>query len=154
VPGGIGGGGGGGGGGGAGAARGQVTRAIIETLTVAFEASSRTAPLAAHLGIVIGVSAVSRWWRSGVARSSRSGPHLSLSTTCSRGFWATTRSRLGGVRHRPEPLIGGRTVSRRLGTVLSAIEPVARTMQVVSGSHNTNTTIVGTTANYPSVRST
>ena len=39
------------------------------------------------------------------------------------------------------------------GTVLSAVEPeMSRTMQVVFGSHNTNTTIVGTTANYLEVR--
>jgi len=108
------------------------------------------------LGIVIGVGAVIAMVALGRgAQQSVQQRIASLGTTLltvtpgqarGAGFVASAADRA------PLTLDDANAVESR-GTTIAALQPeMSRPLQVVFGSHNTNTTIVGTTANYPEVR--
>jgi len=131
---------------------------IRETLAVALEAlrSNKLRSLLTMLGIVIGVSAVIAMVALGRgAQQSVKDRIAALGTTMLTVVPGQQRgpgSVASATDRRPLTLEDAQALDDR-GTVLAAVEPeMARTMQVVFGSHNTNTTIVGTTANYLEVR--
>src|SRR5204863_1195051 len=141
------------------AARGEgADMLIFETFGVALEAlrANKLRSFLTMLGIVIGVSAVIAMVALGRgAQQSVKDRIASLGTTLltvvpgqQRGpgsiASAADRSRL--------ELADAQALEDR-GTVLMAVQPeMSRSLQVVWGNHNTNTTIVGTTANYLEVR--
>jgi putative ABC transport system permease protein len=131
---------------------------IFETFAVALEAlrANKLRSFLTMLGIVIGVSAVIAMVALGRgAQQSVKDRIASLGTTLltvvpgqQRGpgsiASAADRSRL--------ELADAQALEDR-GAVLMAVQPeMSRSLQVVWGNHNTNTTIVGTTANYLEVR--
>ena len=131
---------------------------IVETLAVALEAlrTNKLRSLLTMLGIVIGVSAVIAMVALGRgAQQSVKDRIAALGTTMltvvpgqQRGPGAVASA----ADRRPLKLEDAQALEDR-GVVLTAVQPeMARTMQVVYGSHNTNTSIVGTTANYLEVR--
>ena len=131
---------------------------IRETLAVALEAlrSNKLRSLLTMLGIVIGVSAVIAMVALGRgAQQSVKDRIAALGTTMLTVVPGQQRgpgSVASATDRRPLTLEDAQALDDR-GTVLAAVEPeMARTMQVVFGSRNTNTTIVGTTANYLEVR--
>ena len=131
---------------------------VVETLAVAIEAlrSNKLRSLLTMLGIVIGVSAVIAMVALGRgAQQSVKDRIAALGTTMLTVVPGQQRgpgSVASATDRRPLTLEDAQALDDR-GTVLAAVEPeMARTMQVVFGSHNTNTTIVGTTANYLEVR--
>jgi len=131
---------------------------VVETLAVAIEAlrSNKLRSLLTMLGIVIGVSAVIAMVALGRgAQQSVKDRIAALGTTMLTVVPGQQRgpgSVASATDRRPLTLEDAQALDDR-GTVLSAVEPeMSRTMQVVFGSHNTNTTIVGTTANYLEVR--
>src|SRR5262245_34268061 len=131
---------------------------IVETLAVALEAlrSNKLRSLLTMLGIVIGVSAVIAMVALGRgAQQSVKDRIAALGTTMLTVVPGQQRgpgSVASATDRRPLRLEDGQALADR-GTLLAAVQPeMSRTMQVVFGSHNTNTTIVGTTSNYLEVR--
>jgi putative ABC transport system permease protein len=131
---------------------------IIETLTVAFEAlrANKLRSLLTMLGIVIGVSAVIAMVALGRgAQQSVKDRIAALGTTMLTVVPGQQRgpgSVASATDRRALKLEDAQALVDR-GVVLTAVQPeMSRTLQVVYGSHNTNTSIVGTTANYLEVR--
>ena len=131
---------------------------IFETFAVALEAlrANKLRSFLTMLGIVIGVSAVIAMVALGRgAQQSVKDRIASLGTTLltvvpgqQRGPGSIASS---ADRSRLE-LEDAQALEDR-GTVLMAVQPeMSRSLQVVWGNHNTNTTVVGTTANYLEVR--
>ena len=131
---------------------------ILETFAVALEAlrANKLRSFLTMLGIVIGVSAVIAMIALGRgAQQSVKDRIASLGTTLltvvpgqqrGPGFIASAADRS------PLKLEDAQMLEER-GTVLAAVQPeMQRSLQVVLGSHNTNTSIVGTSANYLEVR--
>jgi putative ABC transport system permease protein len=136
----------------------EIDMPIFETFAVALEAlrANKLRSFLTMLGIVIGVSAVIAMVALGRgAQQSVKDRIASLGTTMltvvpgqQRGpgsiASAADRSRL--------ELQDAQALEDR-GAMLVAVQPeMSRSMQVVWGSHNTNTNIVGTSANYLEVR--
>ena len=131
---------------------------IFETFAVAIEAlrANKLRSFLTMLGIVIGVSAVIAMVALG------RGAQQSVKERISR--LGTTLLTVVPGQQRGPGSIASATDRMRLtvddaealedrGTVLAAVQPeMVRTMQVVFGSHNTNTSVVGTTSNYLEVR--
>jgi len=131
---------------------------IVETFAVALEAlrSNKLRSLLTMLGIVIGVSAVIAMVALGRgAQQSVKDRIASLGTTMLTVVPGQQRgpgSVASATDRRPLKIEDAQELEQR-GNVLAAVEPeMSRSLQVVYGSHNTNTTIVGTTANYLEVR--
>ena len=131
---------------------------LFETFAVAFEAlrANKLRSLLTMLGIVIGVSAVIAMVALGRgAQQSVKDRIASLGTTMLTVVPGQQRgpgSVASAADRRPLKLEDAQALADR-GVVLTAVQPeMSRTMQVVYGSHNTNTSIVGTTANYLEVR--
>jgi len=119
-------------------------------------ANAKLRSLLTMLGIVIGVSAVIAMVALGRgAQQSVKDRIAALGTTMLTVVPGQQRgpgSVASATDRRPLRLEDAQALEER-GTVLAAVQPeMARTMQVVFGSHNTNTSIVGTTANYLEVR--
>ena len=131
---------------------------IFETIAVALEAlrANKLRSLLTMLGIVIGVSAVIAMVALGRgAQQSVKDRIASLGTTMLTVVPGQQRgpgSVASATDRRPLKLEDAQALADR-GVVLTAVQPeMSRTMQVVYGSHNTNTSIVGTSANYLEVR--
>jgi len=125
---------------------------------VALEAlrANKLRSLLTMLGIVIGVSAVIAMVALGRgAQQSVKDRIASLGTTMLTVVPGQQRgpgSVASAADRRPLKLEDAQALVDR-GVILTAVQPeMSRTMQVVYGSHNTNTSIVGTTANYLEVR--
>ena len=131
---------------------------IFETFAVAIEAlrANKLRSLLTMLGIVIGVSAVIAMVALGRgAQQSVKDRIAALGTTMltvvpgqqrGPGFVASATDRAALKLEDAQALVDR-------GTVLTAVEPeMTKTLQVVLASQNTNTSIVGTTANYLEVR--
>jgi putative ABC transport system permease protein len=131
---------------------------LFETFAVALEAlrANKLRSLLTMLGIVIGVSAVIAMVALGRgAQQSVKDRIASLGTTMLTVVPGQQRgpgSVASATDRRPLKLEDAQALADR-GVVLTAVQPeMSRTMQVVYGSHNTNTSIVGTSANYLEVR--
>jgi putative ABC transport system permease protein len=131
---------------------------IVETFGVALEAlrANKLRSFLTMLGIVIGVSAVIAMIALGRgAQQSVKDRITSLGTTMLTivpGQQRGPGSIASAADRTPLKLEDAQALEDR-GTVLAAVEPeMSRSMQVVLGSHNTNTTIVGASANYLEVR--
>jgi putative ABC transport system permease protein len=131
---------------------------FIETFAVALEAlrANKLRSFLTMLGIVIGVSAVIAMVALGRgAQQSVRQRIASLGTTLLTVVPGQQRgpgSIASAADRSALKLEDARALEDR-GTVLVAVQPeMSRSMQVVLGSHNTNTSIVGTTANYLEVR--
>jgi putative ABC transport system permease protein len=131
---------------------------IFETIAVALEAlrANKLRSLLTMLGIVIGVSAVIAMVALGRgAQQSVKDRIASLGTTMLTVVPGQQRgpgSVASATDRRPLKLEDAQALVDR-GVILTAVQPeMSRTMQVVYGSHNTNTSIVGTTSNYLEVR--
>jgi len=131
---------------------------IGETFSVALEAlrANKLRSFLTMLGIVIGVAAVIAMVALGRgAQQSVKERIASLGTTLltvsagqgrGPGFVASATDRA--------PLtVDDATAIETRGTSVAAVQPeISRQLQVVYGAHNTNTSVVGTTANYLEVR--
>ena len=131
---------------------------IFETVAVALEAlrANKLRSLLTMLGIVIGVSAVIAMVALGRgAQQSVKDRIAALGTTMLTVVPGQQRgpgSVASATDRRALKLEDAQALVDR-GTVLTAVEPeMTKTLQVVLGSQNTNTSIVGTTANYLEVR--
>jgi len=131
---------------------------VIETIAVALEAlrANKLRSLLTMLGIVIGVSAVIAMVALGRgAQQSVKDRIAALGTTMLTVVPGQQRgpgSVASATDRRPLKLEDAQALSDR-GSVLTAVEPeMSKTLQVVFGSHNTNTSIVGTSSNYLEVR--
>jgi putative ABC transport system permease protein len=129
-----------------------------ETLGVALEAlrANKLRSFLTMLGIVIGVAAVIAMVALGRgAQKSVKDRIAALGTTLvtvlpgqTRGFGPVVSS-----TDRAALTLDDATALDERGTYLLAVQPeMSRSLQVQYGSHNTNTTITGTTANYLEVR--
>ena len=131
---------------------------LFETFTVAIEAlrANKLRSFLTMLGIVIGVSAVIAMVALGRgAQQSVKDRIASLGTTMLTIVPGQQRGpgAIASASDRSALKIADAQALEDRGTVLVAVEPeMSRSMQVVLGSHNTNTNIVGTTANYLEVR--
>jgi len=140
------------------AAAGEDDMLIGETFSVALEAlrANKLRSFLTMLGIVIGVAAVIAMVALGRgAQQSVKERIASLGTTLltvsagqgrGPGFVASATDRA--------PLtVDDATAIETRGTSVAAVQPeISRQLQVVYGAHNTNTSVVGTTANYLEVR--
>ena len=131
---------------------------ILETFAVALEAlrANKLRSFLTMLGIVIGVSAVIAMVALGRgAQQSVKERIASLGTTMLTivpGQQRGPGSIASGSDRSPLEIDDAQALEDR-GSALVAVQPeMSRSMQVVWGSHNTNTTIVGTSANYLEVR--
>src|SRR5262252_1878320 len=131
---------------------------IVETFAVALEAlrSNKLRSLLTMLGIVIGVSAVIAMVALGRgAQQSVKDRIAALGTTMLTVVPGQQRgpgSVASATDRRALKLEDAQALVDR-GTVLTAVQPeMSKTLQVVLGSQNTNTSIVGTTSNYLEVR--
>ena len=131
---------------------------ILETFAVALEAlrANKLRSFLTMLGIVIGVSAVIAMVALGRgAQQSVKDRIASLGTTMLTVVPGQQRgpgSIASAADRSPLQLDDSQALEDK-GTVLVAVQPeMSRSMQVVWGNHNTNTTIVGTSANYLEVR--
>jgi putative ABC transport system permease protein len=131
---------------------------IFETMAVALEAlrANKLRSLLTMLGIVIGVSAVIAMVALGRgAQQSVKDRIAALGTTMLTVVPGQQRGpgSVASATDRRRLTIEDAQALDERGTVLTAVQPeMARTLQVVYGSHNTNTSIVGTTSNYLEVR--
>jgi putative ABC transport system permease protein len=131
---------------------------IFETFTVALEAlrANKLRSFLTMLGIVIGVSAVIAMVALGRgAQRSVKERIAQLGTTVLRVVPGQQRmsGSIASATERARLTLEDAQALEDRGQVLAAVQPeMQRTMQVVYGSHNTNTDIVGTTANYLEVR--
>src|SRR5436190_12315645 len=141
------------------AARGEgADMLIFETFTVALEAlrANKLRSFLTMLGIVIGVSAVIAMVALGRgAQRSVKERIAQLGTTVLRVVPGQQRmsGSIASATERARLTLEDAQALEDRGQVLAAVQPeMQRTMQVVYGSHNTNTDVVGTTANYLEVR--
>jgi putative ABC transport system permease protein len=131
---------------------------FFETMAVALEAlrANKLRSLLTMLGIVIGVSAVIAMVALGRgAQQSVKDRIAALGTTMLTVVPGQQRGpgSVASATDRRRLTIEDAQALDERGTVLTAVQPeMARTLQVVYGSHNTNTSIVGTTSNYLEVR--
>jgi putative ABC transport system permease protein len=131
---------------------------IFETFTVALEAlrANKLRSFLTMLGIVIGVSAVIAMVALGRgAQRSVKERIAQLGTTVLRVVPGQQRmsGSIASATERARLTLEDAQALEDRGQVLAAVQPeMQRTMQVVYGSHNTNTDVVGTTANYLEVR--
>jgi putative ABC transport system permease protein len=131
---------------------------ILETFAVALEAlrANKLRSFLTMLGIVIGVSAVIAMVALGRgAQRSVKERIAQLGTTVLRVVPGQQRMRgsIASATERARLRLEDAQALEDRGQVLAAVQPeMQRSMQVVYGSHNTNTDIVGTTANYLEVR--
>ena len=131
---------------------------IFETMAVALEAlrANKLRSLLTMLGIVIGVSAVIAMVALGRgAQQSVKDRIAALGTTMLTVVPGQQRGpgSVASATDRRRLTIEDAQALDERGTVLTAVQPeMARTLQVVYDSHNTNTSIVGTTSNYLEVR--
>ena len=131
---------------------------VLETFAVALEAlrANKLRSFLTMLGIVIGVSAVIAMIALGRgAQQSVKDRIAKLGTTVLRVVPGQQRLRgsIASATERARLRLDDAQALEDRGTVLAAVQPeMVRSMQVVYGSHNTNTDIVGTTANYLEVR--
>ena len=131
---------------------------IFETMAVALEAlrANKLRSLLTMLGIVIGVSAVIAMLALGRgAQQSVKDRIAALGTTMLTVVPGQQRGpgSVASATDRRRLTIEDAQALDERGTVLTAVQPeMARTLQVVYDSHNTNTSIVGTTSNYLEVR--
>ncbi len=131
---------------------------VLETLAVALEAlrANKLRSFLTMLGIVIGVSAVIAMVALGRgAQQSVKDRIAALGTTLLTVMPGTQRGPgfIASASDRAALELEDATALEELGTVIAAVQPeMSRSMQVVYGGHNTNTTIVGTSANYLEVR--
>ena len=131
---------------------------IFETFTVALEAlrANKLRSFLTMLGIVIGVSAVIAMVALGRgAQQSVKDRIASLGTTLLTVVPGQQRGpgSIASAADRSRLELDDAQALEDRGTVLMAVQPeMSRSLQVVWGNHNTNTTVVGTTANYLEVR--
>ena len=131
---------------------------FLETFTVALEAlrANKLRSFLTMLGIVIGVSAVIAMVALGRgAQRSVKERIAKLGTTVLRVVPGQQRmsGSIASATERARLTLEDAAALEDRGQVLAAVQPeMQRSMQVVYGSHNTNTDIVGTTANYLEVR--
>ena len=130
-----------------------------ETIQVAFEAlqANKMRSFLTMLGIVIGVGAVIAMVALGRgAQESVNARIASLGTTLLTVNPGQARGGGGPVAsatdRAPLTVDDANAISNRAQYVMAVQPEMARNLQVLYGSHNTNTNIVGTTANYPDVR--
>jgi len=131
---------------------------IFETFGVALEAlrANKLRSFLTMLGIVIGVSAVIAMVALGRgAQQSVKDRIASLGTTLLTVVPGQQRGpgSIASAADRSRLQLSDAQALEDRGTVLLAVQPeMSRSLQVVWGNHNTNTNIVGTTANYLEVR--
>jgi len=130
---------------------------IGETIAVALGAlrANKLRSLLTMLGIVIGVAAVIAVVALGNGAQKQINDRISalgttlLTVNAGQGMMGGVRTGGGGARLTMDDA----AALEARGTKILAVQPEMQAqLQVVYGSKNTNTSIIGTTANYPTVR--